>query len=237
MNAHNSNDIINYEISIFFSQGAFLHHPLLLVYLTGGDDDVDQSVSLLLCYFWVLTERDFMLLTTLDHRGLAMNENEWILEAPKSRPHRPNLIVAFWIRAQCAIWPQIVSKCYFLEILGHRTHYSKSQIFVQKFNIDKTPTFSRVFHPNFFWQFFSWNQSCQQLKCPKPQFFHEFSPKKSTIFSGNQSWIFGQKMKISNSVVIHSESEWISRAKLDVKLTSLESEIPSVRSVIPSSSD
>ena len=36
-------------------------------------------------------------------------------------------------------------------------HYSKSQIFVQKFNFDKTPLFSRVFHPNFFWQFFSWN--------------------------------------------------------------------------------
>ena len=30
------------------------------------------------------------------------------------------------------------------------THYSKSQTFVQKFNFDKTPTFSRVFHPNFF---------------------------------------------------------------------------------------
>ena len=29
-------------------------------------------------------------------------------------------------------------------------HYSKSQIFVQKFNFDKTPTFTRVFHPNFF---------------------------------------------------------------------------------------
>ena len=29
-------------------------------------------------------------------------------------------------------------------------HYSKSQIFVQKFNFDKTPTFSRVFHPKFF---------------------------------------------------------------------------------------
>ena len=27
---------------------------------------------------------------------------------------------------------------------------SKSQIFVQKFNFDKTPTFSRVFHPKFF---------------------------------------------------------------------------------------
>ena len=149
MNAHNSNDIINYEISIFFSQGAFLHQPPISLSHRRRWWRWSKCVSLL-CYFWVLTERDFMLLTTLDHRGLAMNENEWILEAPKSRPHRPNLIVAFWIRAQCAIWPQIVSKCYFLEILCHRTHYSKSQIFVQKFNIDKTPTFSRVFHPNFF---------------------------------------------------------------------------------------
>ena len=65
----------------------------------------------------------------------------------------------------------------------------------------KTTTFSRVFHPNFFWQFFSWNQSCQQLKSPKQQHFREFfTPKNWQLFSGNQSWIFGQKMKISNSV-------------------------------------
>ena len=63
------------------------------------------------------------------------------------------------------------------------SHYSKSQIFVQKFNFDKTPTFSRVFHPNFFWQFFSWNQSCQQLKGPKPQHFHEFFTQKNRQFS------------------------------------------------------
>ena len=31
-----------------------------------------------------------------------------------------------------------------------KTHYSKSQIFVQEFNFDKTTTFSRVVHPNFF---------------------------------------------------------------------------------------
>ena len=36
------------------------------------------------------------------------------------------------------------------EELGMKSHYYKSQIFVQKFNFDKTPTFSRVFHPNFF---------------------------------------------------------------------------------------
>ena len=35
-------------------------------------------------------------------------------------------------------------------IHDHDTHYSNSQIFVQKFNFDITQTFSRVFHPNFF---------------------------------------------------------------------------------------
>ena len=44
----------------------------------------------------------------------------------------------------------------------------------------------------------------------KPQHFHEFfSPKKSKIFSGNQS--FGQKIKISNSVfffnITHNSSK------------------------------
>ena len=62
--------------------------------------------------------------------------------------------------------------------------YSKSQIFVQKFNFDKTPTFWQVFHPNFFWQFFSWSQSCQQLKSPKPQHFHEFFTQKKDNFLG-----------------------------------------------------
>ena len=39
------------------------------------------------------------------------------------------------------------------EELGMKSHYSKSQIFVQKFNFDKTTTFSRVFHPIFFANF------------------------------------------------------------------------------------
>ena len=79
-----------------------------------------------------------------------------------------------------------------------KTHYSKSLIFVQKFNFDKNPTISRIFLLNYFWQFFSWNQSCQELKSPKPQHFHEFFTQKNRQFK--QSWIFGQKMKISNSV-------------------------------------
>ena len=80
------------------------------------------------------------------------------------------------------------------------SHYTKNQIFVQKLNFDKTPTFSRVFHPKFFWQFFSWNQSCQQLKSPKPQHFHEFftQKKKNRQFSReikveflDKTWRFG----------------------------------------------
>ena len=100
------------------------------------------------------------------------------------------------------------------------SHCSKSQIFVQKkfqfwrnFTIFlgksklsttkkcKSPTFSRVFRPKFFWQFFSWNQSCQQLKSPKPQLFREFFTQKNRQFLGNQSWIVGQKKKTYNSVI------------------------------------
>ena len=50
----------------------------------------------------------------------------------------------------------------------------------------KTTTFSRVFLPK----------------------------KKSTIFLGNQSWIFGQKMKISNSVLKHYFKTKVSKITL-----------------------
>ena len=73
---------------------------------------------------------------------------------------------------------------------GPPAHYYKSQIFVQKFNFDKAPT---VFHPNFFWQFFSWNQSCQQLKSPKPQHFHEFFTQKIDNFHGKSKLNFWTK--------------------------------------------
>ena len=83
-------------------------------------------------------------------------------------------------------YPQFFARLY------SRSHYSKSQIFVHKFNFDKTPTFSWVFHPKFFWQFFSWNQSCQQLKSPKPQHFHEFF---NQFFLDN----FSREIKVVNS--------------------------------------
>ena len=69
------------------------------------------------------------------------------------------------------------------------SHYSKSQIFVQKFNFDKTPTFLQVFQPNFFWQFFSWNQSCQQLKKPNTTTF-------SRVFHPKKNWQFSREIKV-----------------------------------------
>ena len=54
--------------------------------------------------------------------------------------------------------------------------------------LTKPQHFHEFFTQIFCWQFFLWNQSCQQLTSPKPQHFH---PK---IFSGKQSWIFEQKM-------------------------------------------
>ena len=83
------------------------------------------------------------------------------------------------------------------------SHYSKSQIFVQKFNFDKTPTFSRVFHPIFLTIFLVKSKLSTAKKSKTTTFsrvLHQ-KKKKSKIFSGNQSWIFGQKMKISNSVI------------------------------------
>ena len=80
------------------------------------------------------------------------------------------------------------------------TLFEKSN-FYPKIQLWQNPKISWVFHPKFYSQIFSWNQSYQQLKSSKPQHFHEFfTRKKSTIFSWNQSWIIGQKMKISNSV-------------------------------------
>ena len=68
--------------------------------------------------------------------------------------------------------------------------------FLSKNSISTKPQHFTSFSPQFFWQFFSLNQSYQQPKSPKPQHFHEFfSQKKINIFSGNHSWIFGQKWR------------------------------------------
>ena len=60
--------------------------------------------------------------------------------------------------------------------------------------LTKNKHFHEIFTQNFFWQFFSWNQSCQQLKSPKPQHFHEFfTPKKIDNFLGKSKLNFWTK--------------------------------------------
>ena len=75
----------------------------------------------------------------------------------------------------------------------HSTHYSKSQIFVQNSILTKPQHFHEFFIQFFFGQFFSWNQSCQQLKSPKPQHFHEFFTQKIDNFHGKSKLNFWTK--------------------------------------------
>jgi len=101
------------------------------------------------------------------------------------------------------------------------THYSKSQFFVQKFNFDKISTFSRVFTQIFLTIFLVESKLSTAKKSKTTTISRVFHPQKLTIFLGNQSWIFGQKMKISNSVC----KRWIyipsnSREEKDKKLHS-----------------
>ena len=55
--------------------------------------------------------------------------------------------------------------------------------FCPKIQFWQNPNIFTSFSPKFFWQFFSWNQSCHQLKSPKPQHSHEFFAQKNRQFS------------------------------------------------------
>ena len=57
------------------------------------------------------------------------------------------------------------------------THYSKSQIFVQKFNFDKAPTFARDFHPIFLTIFLVKSKLSTAKKSKTTAFSRVFHPK------------------------------------------------------------
>ena len=81
------------------------------------------------------------------------------------------------------------------------TLFKKSN-FCPKIQFWQSPNIFTSFSHKIFWQFFSWNQSCQQLKCRKPRHFHEFfNQKKPRQFSQEiKVEYLDKKMKISNSV-------------------------------------
>ena len=70
----------------------------------------------------------------------------------------------------------------FLAKIGrwNECHTIRKSNFCPKIQFWQNPN---IFTKIFFWQFFSWNQSCQQLKSPKPQHFHEFFTQKDRQFS------------------------------------------------------
>ena len=81
----------------------------------------------------------------LDHEIFGLNKNENFERKVFDGEKREKYVFKdIWI-----LVPKILLSKYFQNDLNY-AHYSKSQIFVQKFNFDKTPTFSRVFHPLFF---------------------------------------------------------------------------------------
>ena len=80
------------------------------------------------------------------------------------------------------------------------TLFEKSN-FCPKIQFWQNPNIFTSFSSKFFLTIFLVKSKLSTAKKSKTTTFSRvFHPKKSTIFSGNQSWIFGQKMKISNSV-------------------------------------
>ena len=68
------------------------------------------------------------------------------------------------------------------------------------------PNVFTSFSPKIFLTIFLVKSKLSTAKKSKTAAFSRvFHPKKSTIFSGNQSWLFGQKIKISNSVLYDGE--------------------------------
>ena len=99
---------------------------------------------------------------------------------------RANVIYQFFWR--------LISQKRFLDIfyipklqIHTLSHYSKSQIFVQKVR------FFTSFSLKFFLTIFLVKSKLSTAKKSKTIFTSFWSKKKSTIFLGNQSWIFGQK--------------------------------------------
>ena len=116
----------------------------------------------------------------------------------KTKKTKAEILLFFSFRLILALM-EMCSRSSWLSLVVHTIRKVK---FLSKNSIlTKSPTFSRVFHPKFFWQFFSWNQSCQQLKSPKTQHFHEFFTQKIDNFHGKSKLNFWTKMKNSNSVI------------------------------------
>ena len=92
-----------------------------------------------------------------------------------------------------ALWPTIQNQkettilenqwYVLLWFLGFYTHYSKSQIFVQKFNFDKTAIFSKSFSSKIFLTIFLVKSKLSTAKKPKTTTFSRVFHPKNRQFS------------------------------------------------------
>ena len=107
----------------------------------------------------------------------------------------------YYVRNLITMFENQSKKSHFTTLLRAKratTHYSKSQIFVQKFNFDKPPTFSRDFHPNFSLTIFLVKSKLSTATKSKTTTFHEFFTQKNRQFSReikvdflDKKWRFG----------------------------------------------
>ena len=121
-----------------------------------------------------------LLLLFMQHYTLSPRSNVLSFVLPTHCPKSPFSVQKFNLMTKMYKIEFLCLKCTKKKCFGVKiqrvfkscfdTHFLKSHIFTN-------------FSPKFFWQFFSWNQSCQQLKSPKPQQFHEFFTPKNRQFS------------------------------------------------------
>ena len=88
-----------------------------------------------------------------------------------------------------------------VKFLSKNSIWIKLYNFLEKSKLSTIPNIFTSFSPRIFLTIFLVKSKLSTAKKYKTTTFSRvFHPKKSTISSGNQSWIIGQKMKISNSV-------------------------------------
>merc|ERR1712049_56959 len=109
-------------------------------------------------------------------------------------------------------------------LVFHTIHTIRKVKFLSKNSILTKPQhFHEFFTQNFFLTIFLVKSKLSTVKKSKTTTFSQvFHPEKSTIFSGNQSRIFGQKIKISNSVKFYSLFSSIRSINVDQISTRIE---------------
>ena len=97
-----------------------------------------------------------------------------------------------WFHFETFSWyfaPKVKSNYSFVS--ENEFEYCTERTLFEKSNF--CPTIQFWQNPNIFTQFFSWNLSCQELRSPKPQHFHEFFTQKIDNFLGKSKLNFWTK--------------------------------------------